>query len=479
MVKSFKAHPLMIFTFLKPFLFFLVIPLISGLIQYVKFKTFDNVLGLEIILFAIILFIGVLRWRSFTLICNTKENSVTIKRGILFKRKAKISISKISSIQTAKSPIDAVFFAVTYRINTEAGSATHSDFEFKLSNRRSAEVSLLLYGKTEAQAVKFSAFRVAILAATTSSAFTGIILGVPIINRAGKLLGLAISDMLLNEINNVSSKIQTYFPPVVNTISLIILLSYFVAFVYSFLRYINFKLFLGKENLEVRSGFFVRLRTSFKKKAINDIKIEQTPIMILLRRFAMKVSVGGYGDKKSESEVIIPLGADKEMRTRFSEYFSFFLPTQEGIRPKQNFITKSRFLSWPLYYSIATVVIAIILSFRFEDFTRFILFLLVVVNIVIFCHAYLCYFEYSKGTVNFGESIFLRSNKGLRTCEFYCAKENVGEVKITRWMLTDYLYKTCRVRVFVRSERADSLRVRHLDYETVKSEVYKTFNISK
>ncbi len=477
MVKTFKAHPLMIFTFLKPFLFILVFPLITGLIQYARHKTFDNVLGMELILFAIIMAIAILRWRTFSLICNTEKDTVTIKRGLVFKRKAKIAISKLSSVQTAKNPIDAVFFAVTYRINTEAGTTSRSDFEFKLSNKNSKKVSELLYGKAEIEPVKFSAIRVAVLAATTSSAFTGIIVGVPVLNRAGKLLGLAISDMLLNEINNISSKIETYFPPVVNTVSLILLFSYLVSFVYSFLKYINFKLFLQQDRLEIRSGFFVRLRTSFKKKAINDIRIEQTPIMMLLRRFAMKVSVGGYGDTKGESEVIIPLGANKEMKQRFSEYFSFFLPNQKGIYPKRSVLMKSRFLSWPFYYFVGVIVSAVILSLKFQNFTRFILFLTCVAIGIIFCYAYLCYYEYSRGTVKFGDNIFLRSNKGLRTCEIYCPKENVGEIKLIRLMPTDSLYKTCRVRISVRSERADSLRVRHLDYETVKKEVYKCFNI--
>ncbi len=477
MVKKFRAHPLMIFTFLKPFLFILVIPLISGLIQYVRYKTFDNVLGLELFLFAIIMFVAVLRWQSFTLECDNKNNSVTIKKGLLFKRKAKIALSKISSVQTAKNPIDALFFAVTYRINTEAGTITHSDFEFKLSNKNSKQVSRMLYTTNETKAVKFSAVKVAILAATTSSAFTGIIVGVPIINMAGKLLGVAISDMLLDEINNVSSKIQTYFPPAVNTISLVILLSYFISFVYSFLKHINFKLFLQNDKLEVRSGFFVRLRTSFKKKAINDIRIEQTPIMMLLRRFAMKVSVGGYGDAKGEGEVIIPLGANREMRKQFYEYFSFFLPDQKGIRPPKSFLMKFRFLSWPVYYFIGTVGLAAILSSKFQNFTRFIVFLSGVIAVIIFCHGYLCLFEYNRSTIKLGENIFLRSNKWFRTCEMYCPKENVGEIKIVRIMPADYFYKTCRVRVFIRSERADTLRVRHLDYDTVREKIYKCFNI--
>lgn len=476
MTKTFKAHPLMIITFLKPFLIVLLLPIINGLRQYIKYKTYDSILGAELLLFGIITLIAFLRWSKFSLICDTEKNTVTINKGLVFKRHATIAVSKISSVQSARSPLDIIFRSVTYRINTEAGIKSRPDFEFKLSFRNSKEVSTLLYGKNETQPVKFSAIKVAVLAATTSSAFTGIIVGIPVINRAGKLLGLAISDMLLNEINNASSKIKTYFPPAVNAVSIVLLIAYLISFGYSFLKFVNFKLFLQDKKLEVRSGFLVRLRTSFRKSAINNIKVEQTPIMLLLRRFAMKVSVGGYGNGKGESEVIIPLGNDNDMKMRLSEYFSYLINKNKGIKPKRNYLTQSRFLFLPAIYLIITVTAAIILSLRFKDFTRFIFFLTFVVLVFVFCRAYIGLFEYKKGTVKFGDSIFCRSNKGLKTCEIYCLKQNVGEIKIIRFP-TDFFYKTCRVKIVVRSEHADSLRVRHLDYRTVKDAVYKCFNI--
>lgn len=476
MTKTFKAHPLMIITFLKPFLVVLLLPIINGLRQYIRYKTYDNILGAELFLFGVITIIAFFRWKSFSLICDTEKNTVTIKKGLVFKRYATIAISKISSVQSAKSPLDVIFRSVTYRINTEAGIKSRPDFEFKLSLRDSKEVSDLLYGKNYSQPVKFSAIKVAILAATTSSAFTGIIVGIPVLNRAGKLLGLAISDMLLNEINNVSSKIKTHFPPVVNVVSLILLFAYLISFAYSFLKFVNFRLFLQEEKLEVKTGFFVKLRTSFRKSAINDIKVEQTPIMLLLRRFAMKVSVGGHGNGKGESEVIIPLGNNSEMKERLKDYFSYFINKGESIKPKRSYLTQSRFLFMPAVYLIITVTAAIILSLRFTDFTRFIFFLTFVVLVLIFCRAYIGLFEYKKGKIRFGESIFCRSNKGFRTCELYCLKQNVGEIKLVRFP-TDLFYKTCRIKIIVRSERADSLRVRHLDYETVKKQVYKCFNI--
>ena len=260
MKKEFHAHPLMLVSLIKPFLFVLVLPVLKGVIQYIIKRRVTGVLTLELIAFMIITLIAALRCRSFRLICG--KSGVTVKMGVLFKSTAFISVNKLSSVQTVRNPIDAVFRAVSYRINTEAGPKGKSDFDFKLSTKDSAEVSRLLYGEDNYTAVKFSVFKVAVMAATTSSAVSGMLIGVPIINKTGKLLGIALNNILLDEINSVSSGFKSYFPPIVNAITLVFLLSYAVSFVYSLFKYINFKLFLEKEKLEVRSGFFVRSRSA-------------------------------------------------------------------------------------------------------------------------------------------------------------------------------------------------------------------------
>ena len=478
MNKTFRAHPLMIFNFLKPFLFVLLIPVVRGVIQYASSGEYDSILYFEVMLLISLFVIGLLRWWCFKLILNEEKHTITVVSGLFFRKTAKINVERLSSVQTKQNPLEFVCRAVTFRINTEAGKRDKADYEFKLSVKAAKNVSTLLYGKGEQKKIRFSLFKIAVLAATTSSAFTGIIVGVPLIYRAGNLLEIAISDMLINEINNVSQKIQTYFPPVVNAISLVFLGSYLISFLYSLFNYLNFQLCLGKDKMEIRSGLFVRTRTAFKKSAINNVRIEQSFLMLILRRFAMRVSVGGYGESKGRSEVVIPLEKGQEIRKHFAEYLPFFkCDTGIFIKPRATAVNRSRFLFFPTVYFIITVVLAIILGIRFEDFTRFIVFLLWIVGTMIFIHAWFCLFECFKGKVDFGENIFIRSRRGFKTCELYCPKENVGEIKLVRFP-ADMWHNTCRLRVTVRSERADSLCVRHLDYATVKKNIIEYFNIN-
>ncbi len=469
MKKEFRAHPLMIIGLIKPFLFVLIFPVIKGVVQYFAKGEVTGVLTLELIAFAAITALAALRCVSFRLICS--KSTVTVKMGIILRSESVISISKLSSVQTEQNPIDAVFRAVTYRINTEAGPKGSADFEFKLSLKDSKEVSRRLFGEKNPTAVKFSVFKVAVMAAVT-----GMIIGVPIINKAGKLLGLALDKMLFDEINNVSGQVKTYFPPIVNTITLIFLLAYAVSFFYSLFKYINFKLFLEEDNLEVRSGFFIRSRTSFKKKSVRDVIIDQTPLMRLFKRYAMKVSVGGYGNSKSERAVIVPSGRRGEIKRQFSLYFPFLAPDGKLLHAKRDNRTKRRFLFFPTVYFIATVVLSAVLSLILRSFSRLILFLTVVACCMIMYYAYLCIFEFRFGKLKMGKNVFAQTVKGFNTCELYCPRENVGQIKLIR-NIPDIPRKTCKVVVTVCSESADSIKVRHLDYEEVKKSIAECYGV--
>ena len=461
----------MIWSLLKPFLFVLVFPIIKALLRYAVDRKINNILGLEILAFAIILAIAVARWLVFRISCDGK--TVFIRMGIIFVKTAEIELSKLSSVQIEQNPFDAIFRAVTYKVNTEAGVKNNADFKFKLSVKNSKELSETLYKGQTVSKTRFSPFKVAVLAAATSSAFTGMIVGVPIINRAGMLLGVGFNK-IYDEINNVSSKIETYFPPVVNSITLIILLAYAISFIYLFIKYINFKLTLGEDKIEVKSGFFVRTRTYFKKRCVNNVTIEQTPLMHLFRRYAMKVSVGGFGESKGASQVIVPAERRRKINRDFSLYFPFLAPEGAVIRPNHRKEVKNRFLFFPAIYLLIVFALSITAALIFTEFSRFIFFLTLVCLSIVFYYAYINIYEYNYGKLSLGKNVYIRSTTFFKTRELYCPRENIGQIKIMQ-MGFDFVQKTCLVRFTVCSEQADSIRLRYMDYEKATKEIYKCF----
>lgn len=475
MKREFRAHPLMIMTIIKPFLVILLIPVLRGVVQYLKNGEVTRILGIEIIIFALITLFGIVRWRAFRLVCS--EKNVIVRDGIFAVREAVIPFNGLSSVQSEQSPFDYIFQSVTFRINTEAGSREKTDYSFKLSRKDAHTVSELLYGKKSGEPVRFSPFKIAILAAATSSAFTGLLVGVPILNGAAKLAGIGVNEVL-ERINAVSKGFEKYFPPAVNTATLILLASFAVSFIYSFLRHLKFRIFLNEDRIEVRSGFFVMLRTAFKKASVNNVMIEQTFLMTVLRRYAMKVNVGGYGETKSESRVLAPCGKYSEIKEMFGDYFPFMSSSGKPNKSKIGAIHFNRYIFWAEIYFAILIAAAIYFATRFEAFSLLVVFATFVIGAVLLYYTYLCRYEYKTCEARFGSAVTAKSKRGLRKCRFYCPKERVGEIKLYRYP-PDMYFKTCNIKIITRSETADSILVRHLDFEETKRNVFECYGITE
>lgn len=474
MKKTYKAHPIMIFDLVRPFIFLMVLPIATAVIHYLTKRNLSNLLAIEIACFILVFFLGIARFFAFSL--TVGDDLLTIKSGAIFRRTSNIKLSRISSVQIERNPLDMIFGSVTCKINTEAGTLKRSDFKFKIKRKDSKELSETLFADTTISRARFSAFKVAIMAAATSSAATGLIVGVPLLHRVGKLLGIGIEQMLLDRINTVSNKFQNYFPPIVNTVTLVVLLSYAFSVAYSFFKHINFKLSFGEERLIVRSGFFVKTKTEFMRSRVNNAKIDQTLIMRLIRRFSLKVSVGGYDDSKSVSQVVVPSGRRRAILNDFAEYFPFLESNGKPICPDKRMGIKNRFFIWPAVYLLLTLAVSIYFCIRFPEFDRLIQFLTLVLLAVIFFYAFSCLYEYRYGTLKLSDNIFAQSNRFFGTRTMCCPKTNVGQIKITQFPIDRY-QKICRVRITVCSENADSIRVRFIEHSEAVKEISDCFDL--
>lgn len=471
----FKAHPIMLFRLIKPFLFILLIPLLRAIIQYITKGEINGLLALEVICVLSITVFTVLRWLAISI--EIKNESIIVKKGFILKSIAVIEKSRISSVVLKQNIFDYIFRSVDCSINTEAGTPRKSDYSFKLRVNDAKILYKDVYNEENSETVKFSAFRIALLAATTSSAVTGMIIGVPVLNQASDLLGIAISEMLLNEINHVSSRFNNIFPPIVNTVTIILLIAYFVAFVISFIKNINFKLQSGKETVEVQSGFIAKKRIMFKKSKINDICFEQTPLMRLVKKYSMIASVGGYGDNKGEKAVVVPVASHVELEKHFKRHFKHFKPHGKPISPEISVVNLYRFLYIPAIIAFLILGLAATLVFAFPYFDRLVIFLTAIALCIDGYYSSVCYNNYKLGKLCLSDSILVSGSSGFNVRKLYCDKSRIGVVKISQTP-ADRHFNTCKVKITVRSESADSAKVRNLDLDTVKTIVKKQFNIN-
>lgn len=474
MKREFRAHPLMLVRLLKPFLFVLVLPVLEGAVQYLTRRSFSHFFILELLAVSLILLLSFLRWRRFRF--SVDERELTVCQGAFFREKTVIPLGRLSAVTLCRNPFDTLFSAVTVAVSTEAGMPGRADYEFKLSRRDGEELLRRLYGDELRAAVRFSTGRLAASAALTSSAVTGLVIGVPLLDRLGKVFGRAYSRMLFDEINSVSGKFNTYFPPIFNAVILVLLIAYAVSFVYSFIRALNFRLFAGKERLEVHSGLFVRRRAVFQRDAVRDISVEQTLPMYLAHRYMLCVTVAGFDTSRDGRAVVIPCCAADELNGDPADGLPFFSQSGRELRPARGRASLLRFLRVPLAAACGLAVLTLIAMLTVPYFERFIL-LVSAVLLLFDCYAAL-YFRYGYrfGRLRFGETLYVRAARGFGFCELYIPRENVGIIRLTRGH-ADRRRGTCNVRVTVRSERGNRLRVWHLDYRAVRENIFSYFEL--
>ena len=456
----FKAHPVMLLRFLKPFLFVLVIPLLKGAVQYLIYRRITGVWAMEALAFSVIFIIALLRLLAFSVSCE--NDIITVKSGLVLRNRAEISFGALSCVSVSQNPLDMIFSSVTYNINTEAGASGKADFCLKLSKSDARRLSALLYSGKRPVSIKFSPARVAALSAASSSFLTGLLVGVPVIKYSGNLLGVSIADMLIDRIDLISQKFNNYFPPAVNAITLLFILFYGISFVAAFFKNMNFTIAVGKNELESRSGFITKHHTVFKKSSINCILVEQTPLMRLLGLFTMSAAVGGYGDAKGERPAVIPCGNRKEIDIQLKVMFPFKTGNENIIRPKITGKNKLRYMFMPCvwYITIAAAVVAVALFAR--HFLRFALFLAAVAAAVNTYYLFTCRTEVRKGRIELGESVSVFSTRRMSLREMHFKAANLGEIRLTETP-ADRKHGTCKVRFTVGGESAESIRIRNID----------------
>ncbi len=475
MIKTtFKAHPIMVPYLMKPYLFVLVLPLIRAIYQYLTTKTVDGLLTLELIAFSLVLSIAYLSYRAVSV--TISGNRLTVKKGVFVRRRAVIELTRLSCVALKRNLLDYLFGSVECSINTEAGRSKSSDFSFRMYYSDVNRLTKMIYGDDEREIIKFSPTKIALLAATTSSAVSGMIVGVPLINQLGDMLGVAISDMLLNRINNISVRMQKIAPPIVNTVTLIMLAAYGVAFLMSFLKNINFTLKSDEKVAEIKSGLLTRRHIMFKKADVNNVCIEQTPLMSLVKRFSLRASIGGYANSNGEKAVVVPIASYNGLKEQLTMHFPEFVENDSYLEPKRDGKTRARFFFMPILWFWVIVGVGVASAVLLEHFDATALFVSATLLCLNIYYAFVCYKNYRRSRFSLKNSVFASGMRGFNARELYCDKNNIGIIKITRTP-ADRRYNTCKIKLTVRSEKADSIRVKLLNTDMVTKEIKAAYDI--
>lgn len=466
----YKAHPITIFNYLKPFLFVLLLPVLKALSEALMKREVNGIILNEVIAAMAIIVYSTIKWKKFKF--TVSKNEIEISTGLIFNSISIIQTSKISSIEEIRSIGDYILGSTTLKINTEAGRTGKSDYEIRLFCKDADKVRKILVVKESEKSIKFSAVRVAVMAATASSAFAGLIVVVPIIKKIGDLLGTAIEKTLFEKINEVSSILDNYIPHIINTVTVIFLLLYGISFLVTFFRCVNFRIKIGNEKMIIKSGLLTHRKITFGIKPVNSIVIEQTPFMRCMKRFLIRVGIAGYGDKKGDKAIIVPSAKKTEVKDFFAILFPNMKISEDFICPDKK--SQKRFYNIPTVFFVISLVCCVLLKHFFPVFNDLINFVSVVCLVIIFYYYYLAGYNAKNSKISVSKVIYAKYTRWSAIREMYCDAEKVGIIRITKWP-ADFKYGTCNIKLIVRSESSESITVKHINYKIIQEEFAKFY----
>lgn len=470
---EFKAHPVYVYKMLERFLFVLIFPVIKGFLQYILYKRISGVILLEGIALGVIIALSVIKVIVFKI--TVTEKQLFIEDGILFHKSAVIPIKNLSNITFTRHFLLDIIGAVTVSVNTEVGIYGKKDFQFKLYKKDAERLEALIYGKPPQMKFKFPARKIALLSATASSTLTGLIVVVPLINRIGKLLNIGIAE-ILSDITAFSSKFKTYFPPVVNVVTIVFLLIYGIAFLIALARNFSFSLSSDSEKIEVNSGFYFRKKRIFLKNAVNNVCIDQTPLMHLFRTHTVRVSIGGYGGEKGERSTVVPAMKKTLIKTRFSSHFPIISQKCNFISPIKSRYTKQRFLLLPNLYALIIIGVFSVLMILFPAFFRLFLFMMLFGLVIDGYYAFVSIRVYKSSGISLGKTVAVKCSAIFTVRELYVNKEKIGVISVFRTP-ADKIAGTCKAKIIVRSESSDSAKARNIPFSPLKTKIFENYGI--
>ena len=453
--EKFRAHPIFILRNSR-FLGFLIV--------FLLFRNGGKDSFMYILLLTALL---AFRYKCFELSINKKE--IYIRTGFLFVRRSVIPIKQISTVEILRSPTDRIFSSVSVKISTEATTRS-SNFRFALIKRDTERLLQCLDISFGGKETGFSFKQVFVYAMAQSSVVNGILLTLPILNKAGALVGAELSKLVISEIDNIGNGLP-YYSPVVNTLSLASLFFYLCALIFYVLVNLKFSITCGKENIKTAYGVLTHRSVYISRSLIGGYMSVQTPLMILFARSFLKADVAHTKKNVGKNVLLAPAVEWRALEKQF----------EHRVLSKENYLRTSpndyyRFFKVPfLIFSFATLT-AITLTQKGLAFRQvFLFFYCICLGYTLLRTIYAAH-NCRKNKIYFGKDVLVHGSKGYELYDAHFFADKIGCIKILRFPL-DKKNKTCSAKITLRTGNASSAKAKFVSYDNLINKINSVYNL--
>ncbi len=462
-----RAHPLMIFRYLKPFVFILLIPTAQGLFQYVMTGRFTSLIVGESVTAGLLIAYSILKF--FCCRVEVAPSWISVQEGVLLRREAVIPTDRISSAFVRTGPLLWLTRSVEVQLNTETGRDANADFTIIVSRKNASLFLELLPAAGESDTYHMPGKRVILMAAATSSSAAGLLLAAPVVQHAGKLLGAGFTEKLYDTIAATANFANRLIPPIAGLLAILLAAGFAISFGASLLKNLPFRLTRKGRRLTAVAGTVLRRRTTFLIDSIHNISVLQNPLLLALRRYNVKICVAGFGNYKGETAVLVPTADRNEMGRMLTQLFPGVSLAAPRCKARPDALR--RFYTVPTLYLLGVALLALWLTHCLPAFGDLIWFVATIAETLVLLAFVLRYRAFQRGGLTLGKQVCAVGRRSLFTLqELRCPGHRVGTILMYQYP-TDRRAKLCRVRVTVRSQNADHVTAALLDQAQVEREL--------
>lgn len=467
-----RQHPIKILTLTIKNFWLLLIPLVRGLIN-LQFDWWHWLKGayIDVLTLLAILLLAFVRWRYMTY--EIRENSIFFKGGIIAKYQYEIPFSVISSVTFQfsffKRPIKATDIFIETDSTFGGVKEKSADLKMILSEK---ETQYLIQKLTDTQVgTKLfyypSKWNLLIFSFLFSSATSGAAYIATLFIQGGRLFGQSVEQEVFRVVNDVSSKVAIAAPPAAIGVGLLVITGWLFSFISNILRHIGFRIFRQGYRVTIENGFFSRFLYSINIGKINYADFSQSVLMRLFHVRSIQVSCSGYGKRKQEIPVFVPITTDKEADASLRMLLPGFTVSDNIVEPglKAVFV----YLSGGILMVLASLMINLLGLIFFAEFHELLQFTSVMVLIPV---AWLLIAEsvaFSFSGIGFAKGhLTLRYGKWFKLHTVTVPQSRIASIRVRRTIF-QLANGTCDIIVRTASENGKSHRIRYLPYgETIE-----------
>jgi putative membrane protein len=395
-----RQHPLALLTYSKRKFWFLLIPVVRHLIVY-NFDVLEWVSWgfWDIILIAVLGSLIAAQYLTFRY--KFDDNKLYFKNNFIIKTEFSISFDKISLISYREAVWSRPFHAAMLQIESEAKSI--------FNKRKSSDVTLFIdiatakrilhrfgnvhrsgskdvrrvsrpagYRNPKAYLLLFSVF--------FSSAASGGIYLLFFLYQSTDIFADTLGLYYKDVVEQVSSFVGMIFEGFSSGLALLFIIiagGWLYSFAANILRLQNYRLTVRDKIIEIRGGYFSRWSYYINRNYISFTDIRQSLFMKIFGLYSINIGCTGYGKKRGEIPVFIPITAVPKSGSEISRVipdFAHRLDNKEiQFSTAKTAIIKLSFL--PLCLVIGFALLFVFLLYIFPNFLRLLLFLLIMTEI--------------------------------------------------------------------------------------------------